>query len=196
MELPAERLEAGGWSLVREESETLFGLSAVRVLGHTRLYEDRSVRAAITKATGLDRTWRFFFATRLEFEPPLPSGGGPVAVAPTVRAEARRSFGGDLRERGLVGVERTTTGRLRVESGDRAHLQGYRGRLPLPVEAVDGVDVAGWLAVWTVDGAFRVAGGAYPEGLPAVADALGAGALGPTAADCREELLDLIRGVN
>lgn len=195
MELPDGRLDEGGWSLVRDDVETLFRLSTVRVRGHTRLYEDRSTRTALAEATGLDRTWRFFFASRLEFEPPLPPGVGPAMVQPTVWSEARRSFADDLRERGLRDVDRTHTERMRVESGERARLQGYRGRLPLPLEAVAELVVAGWLAVWATGGEFRVAGGAYPEGLPAVADALGAGSLGPTAADCRRELFDLIRGV-
>lgn len=196
MDLPDERLDRGGWSLVGDDVETLFRLPTARVLGHTRLYEDRSMREAFAGAAGLDRTWRFFFATRVEFEPPLPSGVGPAMVRPTVWSEARRSFAEDLRERGLRDVDRTHIERLRVESGERARLQGYRGRLPLPLEAVEELAVAGWLAEWATGGEFRVAGGAYPEGLPAVADTLGADALGPTAADCRDELFELIRGVD
>jgi len=196
MDLPEERLDAGGWSLVRDDVETLFRLPAARVLGHTRLYEDRSVREPIADATGLDRTWRFFFATRLEFEPPLPPGIGPTVVQSMVWREARRTFAEDLRERGVRDVDRTRTERMRVDSGDRARLQGYRGRLSLPAESVGDLAVAGWLALWTTDGAFRVAGGAYPEGLPAAAGALGAGSLGPSACDARAELFELIRGVN
>jgi hypothetical protein len=195
MDLPEERLAAGGWSLVDEAVETLFELPVARVRGHTRLYEDRSIRDAVREAVGYDHMWRFFFATRVEFEPPLAPGVGPAMVRPPVWSEARRSFADDLRERGLRGVERTHRERVRVDGGQRASLQGYRARLPVDADPIGELDVAGWLGLWSVDGEFRLAGGAYPEGLSRVADAVGAGSLA-SARECRDELFELIRAVN
>jgi hypothetical protein len=197
MELPEDRLEAGGWSLVEETSETLFRLPTARVEGDTRIYEDRGLRERVEAATGFDRMWRFFFATDVHFEPPLAPGIGPAMILPTVISEARREFAGDLRERGFTNVERTRTERIRTRSGERVRLQGFGAKLPTrgELEGVDAITVTGWLGVWTVGGEFRVAGGAYPDRLEEVADALGVSDLGPSARDCRDELLRLVRDV-
>ncbi|WP_438267803.1 hypothetical protein [Halomarina pelagica] len=201
--VPEERLERGGWSLVEESTETLVRLPAARVLGYTRLYEDAASRERIHEATGIDRQWRFFFATRLTFDPPLPPGVGPAMLLPTVAAEARRTFANDLRGRGFRGVERGRTERVRVRSGARARLQSFRARLPLDADASarpEAVPVEGWLGVWATDDGFRVAGGAYPTTLPELGAALGAEgegeALGPDAGACRSELFELLRAVS
>ena len=91
---PVERLEAGGWVLAEESTETLFELSAARVEGHTRVYEDAALRRAVREASGVDQLCRFFFATAVEFSPPLSAGVAPV-IKPTVASEARREFAND-----------------------------------------------------------------------------------------------------
>jgi hypothetical protein len=53
------------------------------------------------------------------------------------------------------------------------------------------LDVAAWLALWVSDGTYRLAGGGYPEQVPADAPGDGAG----TAGAFREELFALVRGV-
>ena len=191
---PVERLEAGGWELVEESTETLFELSNARVEGHTRIYEDATLRRAVREATGVDRLCRFFFATAVEFSPPLSSGVAPL-VTSTVANEARGEFADDLRERGFVTVDRGRTRNLRVDSGARARLTDYRAVYPIRDgdRSVD-LRVRGMLAVWLDEG-FRIAGGVYPEsGLgDLLADAGGDPGVDPGASGYQGELLELIR---
>jgi len=196
-DLPERRLRADGWELLEEREEIPFELSTVRVRGFTRIYEDGALRERIARATGIDHLWRFFFATRLAFSPPLPPVVGPATVFPTVRTEARRAFVGILRDRGFETVEPGRTERVRVRSGDRARLQSFDARLPLGVDGVDAIDVEGWLGAWITGGEFRLAGGAYPTDLPGLGAALGVEGddLGPGADACRTELLGLLRAV-
>jgi hypothetical protein len=186
-DVPTDRLDDGGWKLADETTDTVFELSTARVEGHTKLYEDAGLRERIRERTGVDRPWRFFFATALEFHPPLASGLAPL-VTPTIVTESRRSFADDLRERGFSAVDRGRTQTIRVD-GSRARLTNFRATYPLDAdgETVD-LQVAGWIAVWNGDG-FRLAGGAYPEsGFKAVEEA-------GNAIAYREELLELIRNV-
>lgn len=187
---PVERLEAEGWAFVEESTETLFELSAVRVVGHTRVYEDADLRRAVREASGVDQLSRFFFATAVEFSPPLSPAVGPM-VRPTVASEARREFANDLEERGFVDVDRGSTRKVRVDSGARARLTDYRAVYPLRAGDVS-VDlrVRGLLAVWLDDG-FRIAGGAYPES--GLGDLLTDAAIEPDGSAYREDLLELIR---
>jgi hypothetical protein len=187
---PVERLEAGGWVLVEESTETLFELSAARVEGHTRVYEDAGLRRAVREASGVDQLCRFFFTTAVEFSPPLSPGVAPV-IGPTVASEARREFANDLEARGFVDVDRGRTRKVRVDSGVRARLTDYRAVYPLRAgnASVD-LRVRGLLAVWLDDG-FRIAGGAYPES--GLGDLLADAAVEPDGSAYREELLELIR---
>jgi hypothetical protein len=185
--VPTERLDSGGWALSEETTETVFQLPTARVEGHTKLYEDAALRERIREHTGVDRTWRFFFATALTFQPPLAPGLAPM-VKSTVVTEARRTFANDLKDRGFTQVDRGQTQTIRID-GNRARLMNFRATYPLETDD-DTVDlqVAGWLAVWNGDG-FRLAGGAYPEaGFQAVEEAGNASAY-------REELLNLVRAV-
>ena len=188
--VPTERLEADGWKLADESTETVFELPTARVEGHTKLYEDAALRDRIRDRTGVDQTWRFFFATALEFHPPLAPGLAPL-VRSSVVTESRRSFADDLRERGFTAVDRGRTQTIRID-GNRARLTTFRATYPLDAADTDDgpvdLQVAGWLAVWNGDG-FRLAGGAYPEaGFQAVEEAGNASAY-------REELLNLVRAV-
>jgi hypothetical protein len=190
--VPEDRLDAEGWTLAEDRTETLFGMAGATVRGHTRLYEDADLRERIRAATDVDRIWRFFFATRLAFTPSLPPGAAAV-VRPTVVAESRRRFADDLRDRGFEDVETGRTETVRVRSGDRARLSEFRARVP-PSPSVDSdaegpveLDVAGLLAVWTTDGEFRLAGGAYPR--------RGLERFGVDADGHREDLLGLLRSV-
>ncbi|WP_372911013.1 hypothetical protein [Salinigranum sp.] len=181
-----------GWERTDEREEVRFELPTMRVLAHTLVYEDTSLRARVAAATGVDHTWRFFFATRLGFDPPLPPLTGNASVYGTVRSEARDAFVDDLRGRGVDRIERGRTERARTETRDRVSLTRYRGRYRLETggDPVD-VPVAGLLGVWTHDGDFRLAGGWYPDqSLAATLD--GAPETDPNA--FRDELLDLVRG--
>lgn len=174
-----------------DEVETLFSLSAVRVEGHTRVYEDAALRAAVRAAADLDHIWRFFFATQVSFSPPLASGIAPL-VRSRVESEARSSFADDLLARGFENVAAGDSRRARVRSGARAEFTPFEARYRLPAPDERALDIEGVLAVWLDDG-FVVAGGAYPANLAAVlGDELDVGA---DASGYREELLDLVRSV-
>jgi hypothetical protein len=220
--VPEERLTAGGWTLAEETSETRFELPTMRVVAHTRLYEDAELREAARDRLRTDRPWRFFFATRLEFRPPLAPGIGPAMVRPTVSMEAKREFAADLERRDFEDVSRGRDQRMRTATGDRASLTKYDASYRLdPANGANSTDemnetnetsetnegsgtgrddrghlpVTGWLAIWTHENAFRLAGGAYPE--RSFADVLGVAddRLDSGREAYREELLTLIRAV-
>lgn len=184
-DVPAERLSAGGWSPIERTRETFLSLPAIRVEGYTLVYERPDLREAVrAEFEGVDLPWRFFFATRVSFSPPLPAGVGALSLFPTVLAAARREFAADLRERGFEAVERGRARRIHTDAGDRARLTPYDARFNA---GAMGADVAAWLAVWVPKGEFRIAGGAYPT------NGLGSVSLDPDR--YREELLALIREV-
>jgi hypothetical protein len=191
--VPEGRL--GDWERAESTVETLFELSAASVRGHTLVYEDAPLRASVREATDgrLDQPWRFFFATRLTFRPPLPPGVGQTMVLPTVRSEAERSFLDDLRDREFEDLDRGGHERIRIRSGPRARLRKVTGRFHL--DAVDrDLPVEGWVGVWT-DGDIHVAGGAYPAtSLASLFDA-DDDRLATDPGTYRSELLDLIRSV-
>ena len=196
--VPDERLAEGGWKLTEETSETLFRLATVRVEGHTLVYEDADRRAAIEAASDgeLDGPWRFFFATRLAFRPPLAPGVGPAMIRPTVTTEARRTFVADLEDRGFHSIDRRRTERMRTDGGDRARLTNYTARYVVESSVYDSeLAIEAWLAVWIRDGTFRIAGGAYPtRGFDDLLAALDIEQEVDPTAD-REELLELVQAV-
>ena len=198
--VPSDRLD--DWERTDATVDRLYGVDGADVRGHTLVYEDRRLRAGVRDATGgaLDQSWRFFFATRLGFRPPLAPGVEPTLV-PMVRPEAVRRFRADLEDRGGENVERGRRERVRTETGKRVQLRQVTGEIPLPdldqtaiSPAVDAVPVEGWAGVW-YDDAVLVAGGAYPR--TALVRAFDADderlSLSPSAA--REELLALVRAV-
>jgi hypothetical protein len=185
--VPEERLT--DWRRASDLTDTPFSAPGLTVTARIRLYEDDRLRAAVRERTGVDRSWRFFLATRLELTPSPPVTG---ALRGLVASRASRGFTDRLEDRGFEAVERTERRSLLVGDDD-ARLFGYDARC-----RVDGVSLSvdGWLAVWAPDRAFRLAGGAYPiavvDGAGPTADAL-ANCLDPSA--FRSELFELIRGV-
>ncbi|MFB6206681.1 MAG: hypothetical protein ABEJ05_09175 [Haloglomus sp.] len=187
--LPRDRLERDGWSLVEDEVETLFRLSAARVEGRTQVYEDGALRDAVRAATGIDHMWRFVFATRVSFTPSLAPGIAPL-IRSRVASEARTSFAEDLLERGFEQVAKGEPKTAPVRSGARADFTPFKARYHLSDDRT--LDMEGFLAVWHDDG-FLIAGGAYPAGLEAtLATDIDTD---PDADAYREELLDIIRSV-
>mgnify|MGYP000400988657 FL=1 len=155
-----------GWERVEASVERLFDAGGADVWGHTLVFEDRALREAVRDATdgAVDQSWRFFFATRLRFRPPLAPGVGTAMVLPTVKSEGVRSFVADLRDRGIADVERGRRERVRTASGQRVRMRQVTGRVPLPETAADSADavpIEGWVGAWT-DDAIHLAGGAYP----------------------------------
>ena len=191
--VPADRLDDGGWERIEGTTDTLARLPIVTVEGHTLVYEDRRLRERVADAVGVDRPWRFFFATRLTFSPPPPPGVGPTAFGSIVRSRAKDGFVERLRDRGFESVERASTARVRVRTGERAELTGYDAE-----STVSGDDetrrypVEGWVAVWHHDGAFRIAGGGYPA--TDLGDVLNGGPE-TDPGKYRDELFELLRDV-
>lgn len=185
--VPDERLV--DWRPAGDATETPFAAPGLTVTARIRVYEDDRLRAAVRGRTGIDRSWRFFLATRLELSPSPPV---TRALRGLVASRASRGFADRLEDRGFEAVERVERRSLRVGDDD-ARLFGYDARC-----RVDGItlSVDGWLAVWAPDRAFRLAGGAYPiavvDGDGEAADAL-VDSLDPSA--FRAELFELIRGV-
>ncbi|WP_299262954.1 hypothetical protein [Halorientalis sp.] len=190
--VPEDALD--GWAVTDRSSETVFELPVARVVGHTAVYDDEDLRSAVSGLTGgtVDRMWRFFFATRLEFTPALPPAVGPAAVFTTVRTQANSVFKNRLQDRGFGEVSKAGHDRIRVDSGDRASLQAYEAAIETSV--VD-VPVEGYLAVWSTGGEFRLAGGAYPAA--SLSDLLGISIPGididPNS--FRQELISIVKSV-
>ncbi|WP_251343252.1 hypothetical protein [Haloplanus halophilus] len=157
--VPSERL--AGWRLATDATETPFSAAGLTVTARILLYEDDRLRETVRERTGLDRSWRFFLAARLELAPSPPVTG---ALRGLVASRASRGFADRLVDRGFTAVDRAERRSLRVGDAD-ARLFRYDARCP-----VGGVTLAvdGWLAVWAPDRAFRLAGGAYPRGVAAV----------------------------
>lgn len=164
--VPESALDDGGWAFVDESTETLFELAGMRIRGTTVEYEDERTREALRDATddALDHRIRFFAATRLAFQPPLPAGTVSM-VAPTLRREANERFADRLRERGLVAVEQGRSERIRVADRTRARLTKYTAADPLDGPSDDaGTDLplACWIAVWTGSSDATIVTGGYP----------------------------------
>ncbi|ELZ22732.1 hypothetical protein C475_16561 [Halosimplex carlsbadense 2-9-1] len=189
--VPVDRL-GEGWERVEDTTETLFGVEGADVRGHTVVYEDAALRAAVREATDppLDQSWRFLFATRLAFRPPLAPGIGPAMVLPSVKTEAVRQFADDLTDRGVVDVERGRRERIRTEDRSRVTLRQVTGEVALPDG--DPVPVEGWVGA-RADGHVRLAGGAYPRSSLADRFPDAGPALDGSGDDYREELLALLR---
>lgn len=159
--VPADRL--ADWRTVDDTTETLFSAAGVTVTARLLRYEDDRLRARVREQTGVDRSWRFFLAARLELTPQPPVTG---ALRGLVASRADRGFVDRLEDRGFDAVDRVERRTLQIGEHE-ARLFGYDARC-----RVDGValSVDGWLATWTPDRAFRLAGGAYPTGVADASD--------------------------
>ncbi len=180
---------ADHWTETTRERTVLADPGPTTVTGSTVVYEDRDLADAFGDVDGPAPT-RFAFATALSFDPGLAPGLGVATVRPTVVQSADGAFADRLRERGLSAVERGRRDRLRTDTDDRARLRRFTAEYrPTESAAEPPVAIEGFLAVWTVDGQFRVAGGAYPTSeLP---DDPRVGSPG----EYREDLLSFLRGV-
>jgi hypothetical protein len=158
--VPADRVRAAGFEPVETSHRTRVQLPTATVREHTRLYADTGLHERTRAAGGPADPLRFFFASALSFDPPLAPVVGVASMRPTVVREARQSFADDLRDRGVEGVERARTERLRTDAGDRVRAFGSRGTVRVGEERVG---AAGWIGVWTTGGEFRLSGGGYPE---------------------------------
>lgn len=145
-----------GWSRTESTSETVFDLGPVAVTAATVVFEDRDLRASVAERTGIDQTWRFAFASRVD----VPGSSGSRALRRLVTDRARSGFADRLGRRGFESVEPAGERPLGDVSATR-----YVARV-----VVEGavVDAEGWLGVrpeQSRERSFRLAGGAYPRGV-------------------------------
>lgn len=174
-----------GWRRTETSAETVFDLGGVEVTTATAVYEDPDLRDRVRAATGVDRTWRFFFATRVD----VPGPSASAALRRLVTDRATSGFVDRLRDRGFEDVTEAERRRLRV--GEReARAVRYDA-----VCRVGGFAVAvdGWIAVRPGPAGFVLAGGAYPRAVRSAPADDGdlAALLDPEA--FRADLFDLIR---
>lgn len=193
--MPTDDLDSEGWVRTDDAVETIFSLPGVAVKSATVRYEDERTRQALAEATGHDIVPRFFAGTRLVFDPSLPPGGSPHAIAPLLRQEARSAFQERLRERGLIDIERHSSQRVRVGGGRRTRVTMFEAALPLSSERA--LPLACWLAPWTTsEDAIVVTGGHPRVSLAEFFDLETCEKpLSRSGESCREEFFSLVRGV-
>lgn len=186
--VPDEALAAAGWRERERDETTPFDAAVVRVDAVTVVYEDLGLRERLREATGLDRLWRFFVASRLVLRPEA-SPSGPLSRLVADRAHA--GFADALAERGFEGVRPTDADDVEGRLPDDARVASYAALCRL-----DGVSVRarGLAAVRPANGTYLLAGGAYPTDVRDAPDGTTreavAAALDPDR--FREELVELI----
>jgi len=189
---PESRL--ADWRQTDQTVASPFSTPMVTVYTHTLVFEESTQRERIHEKTGINHPWRFFFTSRIQFEPAqLPN---PILTS-LIRKRVDRAFVDRLAGRGL---DEITTGESHTVSlgAVRGRRTRYTARLTVDIDGHDeplGVPIEAYLTVWVDDG-YQLAGGAYPAGRPhsgpsecieALTDSIE-----PTAA--REELFGLIAG--
>lgn len=166
-EVSDELLASGGWERLDAETftESFVGTTAT---GHTLKYEDRALREAIAEQTlgAVGRELSVFFATRIEFSPPLdnlPLGVGRSEVLAETEDYARQDFRARLEDREMTDIEVVEETTTTVDSGAEADLVEYRATLALDQFSIDvsggqtvtipaePLAVTGLLAVWYDD---------------------------------------------
>lgn len=189
--LPTEALAAGGWRERERRETTAFDAAVVTVEAATVVFEGVDLRERIREATGLDRLWRFFVASRLALSPTTATSG---ALTRLVADRAHAGFADTLAERGFEGVRRAPDGEAEDAAtalGGAARVAGYEALCRLPDV---GVRARGWAAVVPADGAYLLVGGAYPTAVRRAPDreteSAVVGTLDPDG--FREELFDLM----
>ncbi len=223
-EVPSEKLTDGGWEL-REETtnETVFeeeyGFVSVEAVASSVTYADAALREQVRTDTlgTLDTDLSLFSATRVDMAPAVDELG---PVRSEVKTRIRDNAVAELRRRmetaGITDIEQGDTGSLEVAGGATADLTELSGVYPVqdiefPVREDTTITLAGTelavdavLAVWSADGNYLVAGGAYPaENFARVtetdlSDAISVTVdvdLGLQPDAYRDELLELVKNV-
>lgn len=151
------------WHHVETVEETVVRLLGVRVEARTELYEDRSLRERVREATGIDRLWRFYVATRVSFPDHDPGESG--LLTRLVVSQVDDAIRETMTDHGFEDVTRRS--KRSTDLGEReATLLTYGAVVPVERRRVP---MEGLVAVWGDDG-YHVAGGGYPA--TSLADAL------------------------
>lgn len=186
--VPEARL--ADWRQTDRTVESPFSTPVVSVHTHTVVY-DADARQ-LQESTGLDGPWRFFFASRIQLDPPKQPSS---LLTGLLRRKVTAAFVDRLSERGFEHIRES--GNEPVTIGDSEGIRyRYRASCRLAVESATlELPVEGYLAVWA-DDEYHVAGGAYPAGRPTRGPpelvSILSDHIDPTAA--REELVALIEG--
>ncbi|WP_331235931.1 hypothetical protein [Natronorarus salvus] len=144
-----------GWHHVETVEETVVRLLGVHVEARTELYEDRTLRERVEEATGIDRLWRFYVATRVSFADRDPGESGLLTRLVVSRVDD--AIRETMTDNGFEDVRRRST-RTTSLGGREVELLTYGAVIP-----ADGrrVPMEGLVAVWA-DAGYHVAGGGYP----------------------------------
>lgn len=176
-----ERLDAGGWTMTDDATETMFeadlGMVTVTATGHTRTYEDAALRTEVSEKTlgHIDFAPASFFATRVEFSPDLADlPGGEAVLRDRLEREAKDEFEAHLRDLGLTDVREVGSAETTVDTGETASLTEFdatysfeefslsmEGDVELTLPG-GSLPIGAWLAVWRHGDYYLVAGGGYP----------------------------------
>lgn len=169
------------WELIDSTGRTVFeesygGVSLVAT-EHRVTYEQRALRERTAENTldRVDTPLALFFATRIDFTPSIDSV--PVAhgeIMDRIEEESKESFEGQLRDSGLEDVREVGEGTFHTDTGHDADRFEYAATAPLDgfsfdlaedrgIELdLDGLGIAGELAVWHDGDDALVAGGIHP----------------------------------
>ncbi len=183
--VPVPDLVREEWHHVETVAETVFRLPGLGVEARTELYEDRTLRERVEDATGIDRLWRFYVATRVSFADRDPGESGLLTRLVVSRVDA--AIRETMTDHGFENVRHRSTRTTTV--GEReVELLTYGAVIP-----ADGrrVPMEGLVAVWA-NGGYHVAGGGYPAA--SLADVLSVcdDELNGEHAGYREELRSLL----
>lgn len=224
-DVPDDQIEAGGWELVREESEEAFsqtvGGREVTATATTEVYENAALREDLAEKTlgEVASAPITFFASRVTFDPDLtslPGGVGSEQIIAEVESNALATLEDQMTASGVEDVETVDEGTLTVDTGEEARRTDLAGALafdPISVPVTDdetieleedAIPVAGRLGVWLAEQSVIVGGGAFPaENFAAsveeeLSSAISVSVdidLGLEPERYESELLDLVRGV-
>ena len=182
--VPADALAERGWERIERNRETVLKRKVgpgVTVTGtaHTLTYEDAALREEIERKTlgSIDFAPSSFFATRLDFSPPvddIPDSSERDEVNERITELSKSRFEERLRGYGLTDVRETGAEELTVETGETATLHRYGATYAFddlvfstpdgPTITIEGDSLAidAWLAIWRRNDATLIAGGGYP----------------------------------
>ena len=189
--VPTERL--ADWRRTESTVEEAFSTPMLTVHTHTHVYEETAEREAIDADAGVDRPWRFFFASRVRLEPATQPS---ALLTKLIARKATASFRDRLSARGFERIDRRRehvsfagerTDGTRVDYRAVCRLRVADDTVSLPVAAA--------VAVWDAGGDYHLAGGGYPTGPPdsapaALREALATHTDLAAASDTLETLLD------
>ena len=136
-EVPAQKLESGGWKQTADDQYTVFektfGGVDVTAKAHTLTYQDAALSEKVSAET-LDQVkgqFAIFSATHVDMAPNLDNL--PIAkgkILDETETNARKQFVDRMQKAGLKSVQRTNTGTLTVDTGEDARLTEYTAVFP------------------------------------------------------------------